>query len=266
MTENAQPDGRSRPGDDRDRIIISHLPLVKAIAVRVHENLPVHVDLDDLVHAGVLGLMDAVAKFRPEKNVPFSVYAKHRIKGAMLDSLRQSDWASRDMRRAKRVIEEASHRLACTLNRQPTESEIAEELGMDLDRLRRLTSEPRLLGPVSTTRWSGDEDLPSRDIAAEEDQQPDAMFAEVELRTLLLGAIRKLPGRYQAVVTMYYGRGKTMREIGDALGINESRVSQIHKSALDKMASALQAIGVSSAAHLARRPVSAQFPVLRRPA
>src|SRR5258708_32183613 len=90
--------------DIRDRIIIEHLTLVKAIAVRVHENLPVHVDLDDLVHAGVLGLFDAASKFNPEKQVAFSSYAKHRIKGAILDSLRQLDWASRDLRRRHKQV------------------------------------------------------------------------------------------------------------------------------------------------------------------
>ena len=88
----------------RDRVVLEHVPLVKAIAVRVHENLPVHVDLDDLVHAGILGLFDAASKFNPEKQVVFSSYAKHRIKGAILDSLRQLDWASRDMRRRHKQV------------------------------------------------------------------------------------------------------------------------------------------------------------------
>ena len=88
----------------RDRIVLEHLPLVKAIAVRVHENLPVHVDLDDLVHAGILGLFDAASKFNPDKQVVFSSYAKHRIKGAILDSLRQLDWASRDLRRRHKQV------------------------------------------------------------------------------------------------------------------------------------------------------------------
>src|ERR1700749_3087672 len=88
----------------RDRIVLEHLPLVKAIAIRVHENLPVHVDLDDLIHAGVLGLFDAASKFNPEKQVVFSSYAKHRIKGSILDSLRQLDWASRDLRRRPKQV------------------------------------------------------------------------------------------------------------------------------------------------------------------
>ena len=110
-TKNAASNQASRTAK-RDRIVLEHLPLVKAIAVRVHENLPVHVDLDDLVHAGVLGLFDAASKFNPEKQVAFSSYAKHRIKGAILDSLRQLDWASRDLRRRHKQVEAATRELS----------------------------------------------------------------------------------------------------------------------------------------------------------
>src|SRR6266404_5535289 len=103
----------------RDRVVLEHLPLVKAIAIRVHENLPVHVDVDDLVHSGVLGLFDAASKYNPDKQVAFSSYAKHRIKGAILDSLRQLDWASRDMRRRHKQVEAATRELAATLQRNP---------------------------------------------------------------------------------------------------------------------------------------------------
>src|SRR5215467_9096861 len=122
----------------RDRIVLEHLPLVKAIAVRVHENLPVHVDLDDLVHAGILGLFDAASKYDPDKQVVFSSYAKHRIKGAILDSLRQLDWASRDMRRRHKQLEAATRDLSSTLQRAPTEAEVAAKLGMDVDRWRSM--------------------------------------------------------------------------------------------------------------------------------
>src|SRR6476469_5045590 len=107
----------------RDRIVLNHLPLVKAIAVRVHENLPVHVDLDDLVHAGVLGLFDAASKYNPDKKVVFHSYAKYRIKGAILDSLRQLDWASRDQRRRQKQVENTTRELTSKLGRLPTESE-----------------------------------------------------------------------------------------------------------------------------------------------
>src|SRR5690242_19080571 len=122
----------------RDRVVLEHVPLVKAIAVRVHENLPVHVDLDDLVHAGILGLFDAASKFNPDKQVVFSSYAKHRIKGAILDSLRQLDWASRDMRRRHKQLEAVTRDLAAELQRTPTEAEIAERLGVDVDRWRQM--------------------------------------------------------------------------------------------------------------------------------
>src|ERR1700704_2619260 len=123
---------------ERDQIIVEHLPLVKAIGIRVHENLPVHVDLDDLVHAGVLGLFDAASKFNPEKQVAFSSYAKHRIKGAILDSLRQLDWASRDLRRRHKQVEAVTRDLAATLQRAPNETEIAEKLGIDVSRWRQM--------------------------------------------------------------------------------------------------------------------------------
>src|SRR6202023_988872 len=140
----------------RDRIVLEHLPLVKAIAVRVHENLPVHVDLDDLVHAGILGLFDAANKFNPEKQVVFSSYAKHRIKGAILDSLRQLDWASRDMRRRHKQVEAATRDLSSTLQRAPTEAEVAAKLGMDVDRWRTMMLDLRNVGLVSASTRSND--------------------------------------------------------------------------------------------------------------
>src|SRR5271165_3522766 len=113
----------------RDRVVLEHLPLVKAIAIRVHENLPVHVDLDDLIHAGVLGLFDAVAKFDSTKNVVFHSYAKHRIKGAILDSLRQLDWASRDLRKRQKQVDAVTRDLSHKLGRTPAENEVAQEMG-----------------------------------------------------------------------------------------------------------------------------------------
>src|SRR5215470_4171609 len=116
--------------EQRDQIVLDHLPLVKAIAIRVHENLPVHVELDDLIHAGVLGLFDAVEKYDSTKNVEFQAYAKHRIKGAILDSLRQADWASRDMRRRQKKVDAVSRDFSAKHGRMPNENEIASEMGV----------------------------------------------------------------------------------------------------------------------------------------
>jgi RNA polymerase sigma factor for flagellar operon FliA len=232
----------------RDRVVLEHLPLVKAIAIRVHENLPVHVDLDDLVHAGILGLFDAATKYNPEKQVAFSSYAKHRIKGAILDSLRQLDWASRDLRRRHKQIEAATRELASELQRTPSEAEIAERLGIDVDRWRHMMMELRNVGLVSAnTRATEHEDLPAPEYPSAPETQPDNMCAHEQLKFALDKAMTTLPDRYRQVVVLYYTKEMTMKEIGGVLGINESRVSQIHKSALEKMSVALQTAGISSA-------------------
>lgn len=232
---------------NRDRIILDHLPLVRAIAVRVHENLPVHVDLEDLVHAGILGLFDAVNKYNPSKQVAFPSYAKHRIKGAILDSLRQLDWASRDLRRRHKLVEAATRDLATVLQRNPTEAEVAEKLGVGAGRWRQMMMEMRNIGLVSaSTRAPEQEDLPAPDFPAGADTQPDRMCEREQLRVYLRQAMETLPERYRKVVVLYYTKEMTMKEIGGVLGINESRVSQIHKSALEKMAVALQEAGIQS--------------------
>jgi RNA polymerase sigma factor for flagellar operon FliA len=231
----------------RDRVVLEHLPLVKAIAVRVHENLPVHVDLDDLVHAGILGLFDAAGKYNPEKQVAFSSYAKHRIKGAILDSLRQLDWASRDMRRRHKQVEAATRELAATLQRNPTEAEVAQKLGMDQERWRNMMLDLRNVGLISaSTRANENEDLPAPDFPSKPETQPDSICAREQLRSVLGVAIKALPERYQKVVSLYYTGEMTMKEIGCILGINESRVSQIHKAALEKMQVVLESNGITS--------------------
>ena len=230
----------------RDRVVLEHLPLVRAIAVRVHENLPVHVDLDDLVHAGILGLFDAASKFNPDKQVVFSSYAKHRIKGAILDSLRQLDWASRDLRRRHKQVEVITRDLAAELQRNPTEAEIATKLGVTVDRWRQMMLDLRNVGLISaSTRANDQDDLPAPDFPSKPETQPDNMCAREQLRSALGVAMKTLPERYQKVVMLYYTNEMTMKEIGCVLGINESRVSQIHKSALEKMQVVLQSNGIS---------------------
>jgi RNA polymerase sigma factor for flagellar operon FliA len=228
-------------------VILDHLPLVKAIAVRVHENLPVHVDIDDLVHAGVLGLFDAVAKYNPEKKVAFSSYAKHRIKGAILDSLRQLDWASRDLRRRHKQVEAATRELAAALHRNPTEAELADKMGVSIARWRHMMIDLQHVGLVSASARKPDqEDLPAPEFPAKADTRPDSICARSQLLNVLSTAMKTLPERYRKVVALYYVKDLTMREIGGILGINESRVSQIHKSALEKMGTALQSAGIHS--------------------
>ena len=233
----------------RDRVVLEHLPLVRAIAVRVHDNLPVHVDLDDLIHAGIMGLFHAATKFDTDKNVAFSSYAKHRIKGAILDSLRQLDWASRDLRRRHKQVEAVTRDLAAELQRNPTEHEIAQKMGVEVERWRQMMIDLRNVGLVSaSTRTNESDDLPAPDFPTSPDHHPDTICAREELKGLLATALHTLSERYQRVVLLYYSNELTMKEIGNILGINESRVSQIHKAALEKMANALGQAGISSAA------------------
>ena len=142
----------------RDQLVLEHLPLVRAIAVRVYENLPMHVDLDDLIHAGILGLFDAANKFDDTKQVVFRGYAKHRIKGAILDSLRELDWASRDLRRRHKQLEEVTRELAAVMERNPTEVEIAERMGMGLDKWRQSAIDLRMVGFTSASTRSVDQE------------------------------------------------------------------------------------------------------------
>ena len=231
----------------RDRIVLDHLSLVKAIAVRVHESLPVHVDLDDLIHAGVMGLFDAATKYDAEKNVAFRSYAKHRIKGAILDSLRQLDWASRDLRKRHKQLEAVTRELASSNEGSPSETEIAEKMGVGLERWRQMAVELRMVGLLSASSRAPDEENQTvPDFPARADCQPDAICVRKQMGAALDTAIQTLPVRYQKVVVLYYSNEMTMKEIGGVLGINESRVSQIHKTALEKMATALQSQGIHS--------------------
>jgi RNA polymerase sigma factor for flagellar operon FliA len=231
----------------RDEMVLEHLPLVKAIAIRVHESLPVHVDLDDLIHAGVLGLFDAVTKYDAQKNVAFHAYAKHRIKGAILDSLRQLDWASRDLRQRQKRVDTITRDLTAKLGRTPTECELAEELGVSIERWRHMQMELRTVGLMPAAANPDFDQDRTLEFAATPELQPDRICERRELQSTLAHAIETLPERYQTVVFLYYTNNLTMKEIGDRMGVNESRVSQIHKTALKKMQVVLQSEGIHSA-------------------
>jgi RNA polymerase sigma factor FliA len=249
MSTTATKTARKNDLIRRDELILEHLSLVTAIATRVRESLPVHVELDDLIHAGVMGLFDAATKYETDKQVAFGAYAKHRIKGAILDSLRELDWASRDMRRRQKQAEQVSRELTAKLQRQPTESEMASAMGVSASRWRQLQVEFRNLNMAATQnhKQENDDQAPV-DPPCAADSHPDRVYAKTELRAKLGVAMASLPRRYQQVVTLYYERDMTMKEIGEALGVNESRVSQIHKSALSRMQKALQETGIQSAA------------------
>jgi RNA polymerase sigma factor FliA len=232
----------------RDELITEHLYLVNSIAAHVQKSLAVHVELDDLIHAGMMGLFDAATKYTSDKEVAFGAYAKHRIRGAILDGLRQLDWASRDLRKRYKQVEAKRKELAETLKREATDPEIAAALGLDTRRWQALMVDFRNMGSAaSLTRAEREDEQPLQDAPCSPAHGPDQVFARSEMRNQLGFALQSLPKRYQEVVTMYYEQDLTMKEIGNLLGVNESRVSQIHKSALVRMQAALGNTGVRSA-------------------
>ncbi len=236
---------------------MAHLPLVKAIASRVRENLPVQVELDDLVHAGILGLFDAVQKYDPAKKVMFPLYAKHRIKGAILDSLRQLDWASRDLRKRYKHIEALTQKLGHQLGRAPTEMELARATGVSLSRWRKQVLELHAagLGPWQSHLGGHSAEALDRLVTEgpkHEPDLPDRTCARRQLAGLLAQVMQTLPVRYRRVVLLYYTQGATMKQIGADLGVNESRVSQIHKAALEKLQIALCTRGIRTATMFVR--------------
>ncbi|MFL6449293.1 MAG: sigma-70 family RNA polymerase sigma factor [Bryobacteraceae bacterium] len=232
----------------RDELITEHLHLVNSIATQVRRSLAVHVELDDLVHSGMMGLFDAATKYTSDKEVAFSTYAKHRIRGAILDGLRQLDWASRDLRKRYKQVDAKRKELAETLKREATDVEVAQALGLDSKRWQSLMVDFRNMGAAANqSRAERDDEQPLQDAPCSPANGPDQVFARAEMRNKLGFALQNLPQRYQDVVTMYYEQDLTMKEIGKLLGVNESRVCQIHKSALLRMQSALQNNGVQSA-------------------
>jgi RNA polymerase sigma factor for flagellar operon FliA len=244
--------------NEQEHVLLEHLPMVRFLARRIHERLPQHVEIEDLVSAGVVGLMDAFSKFDPAKKVQFRSYAQFRIRGAILDSLRTLDWGPRELRRKGRAVEEGIRTLTARLGRPPGEAEVAAELGLDLDAYQQLLGDLKGLEigtlHVERNEDSGEEELAYVPGRPEEDPLFCCLRGELEQR--LTDAIAHLPERERLVMTLYYYEEMTMREIGLALGVVESRVSQVHASAVVHLRAALKDLAAAGAfkAQPPRRP------------
>jgi RNA polymerase sigma factor for flagellar operon FliA len=229
--------------EERERILLEQLPQVRYLARRIHERLPRHVPLEDLVHAGVIGLIDALNKFDRSKRVQFGSYAKFRIRGAILDSLREMDWGPRELRRKARRVEEAQRKLSLELSRAPTEVEVAAELNLELREFQQLLTELDGLEVGSLhleSPWDGkDEDLCDYLPNAPEDT-PFFRCMRSEMKELLARVIAELPEKEQQVLALYYFEELTMKEVGAILGIGESRVSQVHSLAVVRLRARLE--------------------------
>jgi RNA polymerase sigma factor for flagellar operon FliA len=232
---------QSDTSPERDQLLLEHLPTVRYLARRIHERLPQHVELDDLISAGVVGLIDAFSKFDNTKQVQFKSYAQFRIRGAILDSLRTLDWSPRELRRKGRAVEEAIRSVTHKLGRVPAEPEIAREMDMGLSEFQQLLGELKGLEigslHLERTENSGDEELAY--IPGSPDDDPLFRCLQGEMKQRLTDAIEDLPEKERMVLTLYYYEELTMKEIGLTLGVVESRVSQIHSSAVLRLRAAL---------------------------
>jgi RNA polymerase sigma factor for flagellar operon FliA len=224
--------------------LLEQLPQVKYIAHRIHERLPQHVPFEDLLHAGIVGLIDALHKFDPCKNVRFESYAKFRIRGAILDSLREMDWSPRELRRKARRLQDTTQALQTQLGRSATEPELAQAMGMSLRAFQQLLDEIRGLSIGSFQSESledGSEMDLCESIPGPPDQDPLLLYLKAERKEELARAISRLPERDQQVLALYYQEELTMKEVGAVLGIGESRVSQLHSLAVVRLRAALEA-------------------------
>jgi RNA polymerase sigma factor for flagellar operon FliA len=229
----------------RDRLILTYAPRVKFVAGRLGASLPGHVDEQDLVSYGLLGLIGAIERFDPEREIKFETYAIARIKGAIIDELRSLDWVPRSVRTRAREIERAIAELERTLMRAPTDEEIAAKVGITEEELEgSLTEISRssmaALDELWTPAGGGGDQIALIDTI-EDTSGPDPEFSleQTELKEALGEAIARLPEREKLVVTLYYYEELTLREIGEVLGVTESRVSQLHTKAVLRLKASL---------------------------
>jgi len=224
----------------RDQLVMEHVGLVKAMASRLANRLPPQVEVSELVSVGVLGLIDAAGRFKPSLGVPFSAFARRRIHGAMLDSLRGLDWAPRAVRKLRRDVDSAIATLRFTLGREPQAADIAQALDVSEPEYEKMLDKLKS-AELATIRQSsvGEDGRSALDVEIEPSEGPHARLEREELRRLLAGAIGGLPERERHILALYYEEELTLAEIGEVIGVGESRVSQLRSQAIARLRSAL---------------------------
>lgn len=230
--------------EQRNQMILEHLPLVKFVAARIAGRLPSHVEIDDLINAGILGLIDAIDKYDPTRKIKFKTYAEFRIRGAIIDELRSLDWVPRSTRQKASRLERAYAEVEQRLGRAANDVEVAEHMGITVDELNQLLCEARGVAIVSfdELRGEGDETFERNlleYLADPETVQPDVRLNLDQIYQIVAGAIDHLPEKERLVISLYYYDELTMKEIGEIMDITESRVSQIHTKAIIRLRSKL---------------------------
>jgi RNA polymerase sigma factor for flagellar operon FliA len=228
--------------DEREQLILDHLPQVRLIARRIHDRLPESVSLDDLVSTGIVGLISAIDHFESSHNVKLKTYAEYKIRGAILDNLRGLDWAPRQQRKRSKQIEAAISKAEQRLKRCPSEEEIAKELGLSIEEYHVWLIEIRGLNLGSLENASDDED--GRDllkfVSDKAEEWPSHLLERSELQKLLAESIARMPDVEKTVLSFYYYEELTLREISKILKLHESRISQIKSQAILRLRSYMQ--------------------------
>jgi RNA polymerase sigma factor FliA len=223
---------------NKDQLITRYAPLVKRIAYHLMAKLPASVQVEDIIQNGMLGLLDAITRYEEGLGAQFETYAVQRIRGAMLDGLRENDWLPRSLRREMRRIESAVHTLEQQHGRQPTERELAKLLDMDLGDYQKMLQEARGYQLVYFEDFGDedDDDFLERHMIGEA-KDPLSMLEDQHMRGTLIQAIEDLPEREKMVMGLYYEEDMNLREIGEVLGVSESRVCQLHSQAIARLRS-----------------------------
>jgi RNA polymerase sigma factor FliA len=233
----------SKHQNARGQVAAELVPLVRMMALKIRKRLPVHVDLDDLIGSGMLGLLDAVRKFDAGKRVKIESYARHRIRGAILDGLRTLDSATRDARKKNKKVEHTLHDLQMKLGRSASDEEMAGALGLGLKAWHRVISELEMTGVdwLRPMQRIGPKQVSEESLADEHQESQFDLCYRREQRDILNRALTRLSARDRQIVTHYHGRGMTMKQIATRLKIDESRVSQLHSAAIIRLRQAVKA-------------------------
>ncbi|MBN9372292.1 RNA polymerase sigma factor FliA [Hydrogenophaga sp. YM1] len=229
---------------NREDQLRKYSPLVRRLAHHMIAKLPPSVELDDLIQVGMIGLTEAIARYEPSQGVQFETFASQRIRGAMIDELRDGDWMSRGSRKSQKDIEQAVHRLQQKLHRPPRESEIAAEMGLTLADYQTLLAKVRGTQLVYLEDISGgggdDEDGFLDRHMGDHEADPSSVLQDQRMRMALVGAIKTLPEREQHIMSMYYEHDMNLKEIAAVLGVTESRVCQLHSQSIARLRSKLR--------------------------
>jgi RNA polymerase sigma factor for flagellar operon FliA len=228
--------------ETRDRLVMEHVGLVKTMAQRLAMRLPSQVEVSDLVSVGVLGLIDAAGRYKPSLGVPFDAFARRRVQGAMLDSLRDLDWAPRSLRRMRRDVDNAIGNLRRKLNREPEEAEIAAEMGMKLPDYEKAIEQLRTLdiGAIRSLDAPSEDGTSRLELCVDPTEGVVTQLERKELRAHLAKAIEQLPERERQILALYFEEELTLAEIGQVIGVGESRVSQLRSLALSRLRTLLR--------------------------